>query len=106
MMSRTFRDPSGAEWRVWLVTNSYGERRVAIRRVAVAQPPHGERRTQPDRRKRPTLPRSAVAPGYENGWLCFENDKGEKRRLVPVPGGWDRASDYQLWRLSEVASRR
>ena len=40
---------------------------------------------------------TAVSSGYENGWLCFESDTGEKRRLAPVPDTWDSARDDKLW---------
>ncbi len=34
-----------------------------------------------------------------SGWLAFEADDGERRRLVPIPDmplGWYKASDDQL----------
>jgi hypothetical protein len=44
-----------------------------------------------------TYPGSAanVRPGFENGWLGFECES-ERRRLAPVPAGWERASDDEL----------
>ncbi len=44
-----------------------------------------------------TYPGSAanVRPGFESGWLGFECD-GERRRLAPVPAGWETASDDEL----------
>ncbi|MDB4949574.1 MAG: hypothetical protein JWM27_2223 [Gemmatimonadetes bacterium] len=37
----------------------------------------------------------ALAEGYSSGWLTFECDD-EKRRLVPVPHGWDVADDARV----------
>ncbi len=44
-----------------------------------------------------TYPGSAanVRPGFEGGWLGFECD-AERRRLAPVPAGWEEASDDDL----------
>jgi hypothetical protein len=33
-----------------------------------------------------------VAEEFSFGWLCFES-ADEKRRLAPVPEGWERADD-------------
>jgi len=33
---------------------------------------------------------------YREGWLVFESAHGEKRRLAPVPIGWDTLSDRDL----------
>jgi hypothetical protein len=44
-----------------------------------------------------TYPGSAanVRPGFEGGWLGFECE-AERRRLAPVPDGWEQASDGDL----------
>ena len=44
-----------------------------------------------------TYPGSAanVRPGFERGWLGFECES-ERRRLAPVPDGWDAATDDEL----------
>jgi hypothetical protein len=34
--------------------------------------------------------------GMADGWLCFQSGS-EKRRLMPVPEGWDGVADDQLW---------
>lgn len=39
--------------------------------------------------------RATVAEEFTYGWLCFEC-KEEKRRLAPVPEGWDRADDETI----------
>lgn len=45
---------------------------------------------------------------FQQGWLCFDSGT-EKRRLSPIPDGWQQLSDGQLEQLSEraqVASRK
>ncbi|HEX9937974.1 MAG TPA: hypothetical protein VGB15_12660 [Longimicrobium sp.] len=36
-----------------------------------------------------------LTPGLESGWLCFENHV-DKRRLTPIPVGWDEAPTDEL----------
>ena len=96
MALRHFKDSAGHEWRVWDVVPYGGqrsERRGADRRrmppSAYAGP---ERRGARDRRMRtPQL----LTPGLESGWLCFENHV-DKRRLTPIPVGWDEAPTDEL----------
>jgi hypothetical protein len=97
MSYREFNDESGQKWGVWFVSPSSAERRHENRREKeTATLSSGERRTVPDRRRHPSRSRSAVAPGYETGWLCFESERGEKRRLIPVPKDWEQADADQL----------
>lgn len=103
MPLRNFRDSRGAEWRVWDVLPHVaraGERRERDRRVGLAPNYAGpERRTGRERRVRtPGL----LTPGLERGWLCFETDD-DKRRLTPVPAGWDEAPEAELEGLLERA---
>jgi hypothetical protein len=37
------------------------------------------------------------------GWLCFES-VAEKRRLHPIPPGWENGSDAELWQLCSGAT--
>lgn len=53
-----------------------------------------ERRSGLERR-RVKKARNPVAEEYAYGWLCFEC-ADEKRRLAPVPEGWDRADDESI----------
>ena len=71
-MLREFTDKKGVEWLVWDVYPTSGE---------------GERYPDP----------ASVFPHREfaDGWLCFES-KWEKRRVTPVPLGWNDWSDEQL----------
>lgn len=96
MPLRTFEDSQGASCSVWNVTpfgTRQGERRTTERRVATGAVYAGpERRVSRDRRVRtPGL----MTPGLESGWLCFESGS-EKRRLSPIPPGWDQAPDEEL----------
>jgi hypothetical protein len=102
---RVFRDHDGTQWKVWDVRPyvTRDERRARERRLAAESRPVGipERRTGHDRRRRdPTL----FTPGLEAGWLCFEN-RQEKRRLTPIPPGWQQAAEPELEDLLEHARR-
>ena len=75
---RSFFDTDGVEWKVWEIHPSSVQ---GTGRKLMLQP--------------------AVEPYLEKGWLCFESNRGEKRRLAPVPSDWDRSSFHQiieLWR--------
>ena len=65
-MLRGFTDCTGVEWRVWEVFPSQGGDESAA-----------------DQLSRTSLKDTAFA----NGWLCFESP-AEKRRLAPIPSGW------------------
>ena len=39
---------------------------------------------------------------FGNGWLCFESDFA-KRRLTPVPPGWNELSDADILGLMKTA---
>ena len=63
-----FKAPDGKKWEVWRVTPTVTGRQ-----------------------------RTVVGAGFESGWLCFESEDGEKRRLSPVPDGWEGAAMDKLW---------
>jgi len=65
-MLRGFTDSTGVEWRVWEV---FPNRTVATSAEALSQT------------------RLKETP-FANGWLCFES-LSEKRRLAPIPSGWE-----------------
>lgn len=96
MTHKTFKDKQGRIWDVWQVHPSAAERRYVQRRVSdTVRSDEVERRTGLDRRTGEPLDTrspSPVAAEFAYGWLCFET-AGEKRRLAPVPEGWDRADD-------------
>ena len=108
MSYRTFLDSNGKRWEVWLITPAAAERRKADRRASSGEssPYQGDldRRRTPERRRGPFRRSAAVASEYSNGWLCFESE-GEKRRLAPVPPGWEEAGPDRLATLLQAAKR-
>ncbi|GAC1416123.1 MAG: hypothetical protein NVSMB53_14990 [Gemmatimonadaceae bacterium] len=109
MNYRTFLDSRGQRWEVWLVTPMAAERRKADRRATAGEgivdlQSFSERRRTPERRKNPFKRSIEVANEYSGGWLCFESD-GEKRRLAPIPEGWDEAGPDRLATWLQAAKR-
>lgn len=108
MSYRTFLDTAGTRWEVWMVTPSAAERRRADRRAVAGSTDAFQgstnRRVTPERRRSPFRRSVAIATEFNDGWLCFESD-GEKRRLVPVPEGWERAGPDKLLTWLQAARR-
>ena len=98
MSYRAFSDSSGRSWEVWLVLPQSAERRMDERRM-LADRRHSTRIHARERRvtiRRVSEGKRVMVPaGFEHGWLCFSRS-GEKRRLAPVPFGWENASESQL----------
>lgn len=94
MAHREFRDPTGRRWDVWSVIPERAERR----RQTAALPSTAERRRQADSEYRVPL-----GEQWTRGWLAFET-RGEKRRLAPIPDGWEQASDAELDAMRERAT--
>jgi hypothetical protein len=106
MSYRTFVDKDGAYWQVWDSQPSRVERRVSAddRRHLMRFPWRGaERRSGVDRRT-VNQRRITLSEGYGRGWLTFES-LDEKRRLVPVPAGWEEANNTALRAMCEQAKR-
>lgn len=94
MPHRHFIDPHARRWTVWDVRPARVEQDLERQR-----PSHdatGERRS----RARGTPWRGGIAL---EGWLCFECP-GLKRRLTPIPTGWERLADEELAQLCERAA--
>jgi hypothetical protein len=104
MGDRTFTDSAGVVWHVWEVHPGIVERRSGgDRRRTAAPDPVIERRGHLERRVR-ARPRGVLRPEFERGWLCF--DAGMfRRRLAPVPTGWEDCSDAELEALCGRAER-
>lgn len=101
---RTFLDPRGKLWEVWMVHPSSIERRRMERRSPVENAVFLiEQRVMGDRRAQPGM-RGAVATEFSSGWLCFASH-GEKRRLAPVPVNWMSANDGQVAEWCRIARR-
>ena len=92
MALREFRDAFGRHWRVWDVQPLHLERRRAT-----LGPPEG----QPERRQRWDL-RLVVAEELRGGWLTFETER-HRKRLAPIPEGWELMTAEHLEQLCEVA---
>jgi hypothetical protein len=106
MSYRTFVDRDGAYWQVWDSQPSKMERRTSAddRRHVKRFPWQGaERRSGVDRRT-VSQRRITLSEGYGRGWLTFES-LDEKRRLVPIPNGWEDSSNTALRALCEQAKR-
>jgi len=79
MAYRTFPGPDGAPWNAWSIA--------------------------PDRPESWNLKAAHFLPtGMTDGWLCFECGD-DKRRLSPVPAGWDELADEELRAMCASAER-
>ncbi len=93
-MAREIIDRLGRHWKVWAVRPGTVERRYGA----------------PDRRPLPRHERRRGAGAQDraaisnSGWLVCET-AGEKRRLAPIPSGWESLSDEALAELC-VSARR
>lgn len=88
MAIREYVDRDGGYWKIWRV--------VPTTHYTAAGAPGAVHR---DRERRPRL---SVTPGMETGWLCFES-QDEKRRLFPVPQGWEECPEQVLLGLLRQA---
>jgi hypothetical protein len=53
---------------------------------------------------RTTVERAALPEGFREGWLSFEADD-EKRRVAPIPEGWEQLTIEELRLLCQRAQR-
>ena len=81
-MLRGFTDSTGVEWRVWEVFPSRA----------------------PTSGSAEALSRSSLKETpFANGWLCFESANA-KRRLAPIPPGWEFTTGRHLEELCQRAT--
>jgi hypothetical protein len=101
MAYRTFVDPDGVSWQVWEVRPTTVERRLGERRIRRTPYAGVERRG----RERRTLHEQRIFLGerLSQGWLAFHSAQ-EKRRLAPIPEGWERLGPVQLSALCAEAT--
>lgn len=109
MTERRFVDSDGTRWTVRATVPTMAERRRMARRRRgqgegrsdAGATPRGsaavERRRNAERR-RVAQTRAPVSPGHEEGWLTFESPTA-KRRLAPIPSGWDTLPEAELRHL-------
>jgi hypothetical protein len=101
---RSFRDETGTEWIVWAVrpqreTERHLERRQhADRRTSAAPATIIERRRGGGAERRRQLAGRGIVVHHPEGWLTFQTGTA-RRRLSPIPDGWDEGSDADLARL-------
>jgi hypothetical protein len=70
----------------------------------VRYPWRGEERRGGGDRRTVSQRRITLWEGYGSGWLTFES-LDEKRRLIPIPNGWDESSQAELRVLCDRAKR-
>jgi hypothetical protein len=106
MAYRTFVDSNGAYWQVWDSQPTRVERRLRGSDRRNHKPfvwTGSERRNGTDRRMTAQR-RITLNEGYGAGWLTFES-LDEKRRLIPIPSGWEALSQTELRLLCAKAKR-
>lgn len=100
---RIFRDDAARLWNAWDVHPVWGERRVEQRRMREGGPPAAlNNRRRRERRVGNGL-RIALPPRLARGWIAFECGD-DRRRVAPIPDGWDALDDAglrTLWRNAE-----
>ncbi|HET6765369.1 MAG TPA: hypothetical protein VFH27_16900 [Longimicrobiaceae bacterium] len=94
MALREFRDSQGMPWRVWDIEPYH----------LVARPSWGDDEAGGTADEERGFARFRSGGTLNEGWLCFESD-GAKRRLAPVPEGWQALEEAELERLLHGAQR-
>ena len=94
MAHREFKDSKQVSWAVWDVYPSLGERRAS------GLDRREYRREALDRRT--AFNPARLSPEFVQGWLAFQSQQ-ERRRLAPVPSGWEALEPADLERLCQAA---
>ena len=95
MAHREFKDSKQVSWDVWDVYPALGDRRTS----GVDRREY--RRETEDRRA--AFNAARLSPELAQGWLAFQSP-GERRRLVPIPRGWEALDPMALERLCQAAT--
>lgn len=85
MSHRVVVDAAGVTWELWAVEPTMVEHRSG---TAETLPVTGERR-------RARSARLKLSPAMQDGWLAIRSDT-ERRRIAPIPPGWDQLDDAAL----------
>ncbi|MDB4879872.1 MAG: hypothetical protein JWL60_1318 [Gemmatimonadetes bacterium] len=88
MTLRTVVDADGVTWELWEVQPSLVEKRDAS---------DGAPGNSAERRRVRSV-RMRVSPDMREGWLAIRSHT-ERRRIAPIPAGWQELSDEALLRL-------
>jgi hypothetical protein len=97
MPHRQFVDSKHTTWEVWDVEPAHAERRGS------ADDRRRSRRTSGERRQLEDRSRVRIKTTLARGWLAFES-RHDKRRLSPIPTGWEALDPSALEQLCEQAS--
>lgn len=89
MALREFEDGQGRRWEAWEVRPATVERRLTTERRRRLRDSAGQ-----ERRRRRQL-RMVLEPELQAGWLAFQSG-AERRRLAPIPSGWEALPDREL----------
>lgn len=100
---RNFRDANGIGWQAWDVNPRMAERRRGDRRRGQQPISFPERRRPGIERRVNSRPRGVLTEGLAQGWLAFESEQEERRRLAPIPADWLRCTDERLEEYCEQA---
>ena len=95
MPHRQFTDSKRTTWEVWDVEPSHAERRLSGDR-------RKGKRTSGERRQVEDRARVRMKSDLSHGWLAFES-KHDRRRLAPIPSGWEAFDASTLEQLCERA---
>jgi hypothetical protein len=96
MPHRRFVDSKQTKWEVWDVEPGEAERRRTSNDRRRSPRKSGERRQVEDRT------RVRIKSDLASGWLAFES-KHDRRRLAPIPIGWEALDASALEQLCEQA---
>jgi hypothetical protein len=96
MPHRQITDSKRTTWEVWDVEPSHADRRMSGGDRRQSRRTSGERRRVTDRS------RVRIKSDLAHGWLAFES-KHDRRRLAPIPTGWEALDEAALERLCEQA---
>ena len=102
MTYRQYRDEQDVMWQVWDIRPTEVARR--LRTLSTESGPDLTTDTTESPGVLSATTRMAVSGELVGGWLCFESDR-EKRRLWPIPSGWELLSDAELTNLCASAAQ-
>lgn len=93
MAYREVIDDAGTSWQVWDVIPGAADKRAS----ADGPPP-----TATGERRKARSARVRVSPAKRDGWLAMKCD-AERRRIAPIPEGWQSMTDDELLKLIDDA---